>query len=394
VNKKCLNLTEVLFVFQLTGSHERKAITEWIRDKDLDEDIYAELPKLATGHPHIWSPGWLQVSRVIRILEKSTFDASRTPEVGRRADVKELAPIDLEKLRRDMAATIERAKQEDPRELRRQVADLKSQLAKTKTLAPVPVATKIEVPVVRKGELSRLEKMVERLDAIRDRMAQAQQVVVSEVGLLREAIAKVGRPIMPERGPGISQHQTVGTAPPRKVETPAPVRSRPTLGISEDLTGPERRILEALAWMESIGQVDVDPVATAFLSGYTYGGGAFNNPRGRLNVRRLIQYRGGGRLALTEAGRNMIDIPQVPLTTEELHRRVLERLPGPERKILRVLLEAYPKAVNNEELAERAGYAVGGGAFANPRGRLRSLGLVEYQGKGMVVARPLLFLER
>lgn len=34
-----------------------------------------------------------------------------------------------------------------------------------------------------------------------------------------------------------------------------------------------------------------------------------------------------------------------------------------------------------------------GGAFNNPRGRLRSLGLIEYPQPGFVVARPLLFLE-
>lgn len=45
----------------------------------------------------------------------------------------------------------------------------------------------------------------------------------------------------------------------------------------------------------------------------------------------------------------------------------------------------------NEELAARAGYALGG-AYNNPRGRLRSLGLIEYQS-GLVVPKPLLFLE-
>jgi hypothetical protein len=71
----------------------------------------------------------------------------------------------------------------------------------------------------------------------------------------------------------------------------------------------------------------------------------------------------------------------------------MERLPGPERKLLRVLLEAYPTPISNEDLAAKAGYADGGGAFNNPRGRLRSLGLIDYPDKGMVVARPLLFLE-
>lgn len=79
------------------------------------------------------------------------------------------------------------------------------------------------------------------------------------------------------------------------------------------------------------------------------------------------------------------------LTREELHRRVLNRLPGPEQKILRVLLDAYPKPVGNHDLARAAGYEPGGGAFNNPRGRLRSLGLVHYPSQGFVAAREILF---
>jgi hypothetical protein len=81
------------------------------------------------------------------------------------------------------------------------------------------------------------------------------------------------------------------------------------------------------------------------------------------------------------------------LTSDELQRRVLERLPGPEQRLLTPLLQAYPKPMTNEALAEAAGYTAGAGAFNNPRGRLRSLGLVEYPQPGHVVAKPVLFLE-
>lgn len=70
----------------------------------------------------------------------------------------------------------------------------------------------------------------------------------------------------------------------------------------------------------------------------------------------------------------------------------LERLPGPEQKLLREALAAYPESLSNDELARRTGYAIGG-AFNNPRGHLRTLGLIEYPDRGMVRARRLLFLE-
>lgn len=156
------------------------------------------------------------------------------------------------------------------------------------------------------------------------------------------------------------------------------------------MTGPEQRILDAIAWMESIGVTEPEQTAVAFLAGYTIGGGAWNNPRGRLRTNGLIEYRGDN-LALTEAGRALARQPETPLTTEELHQAVMQRLPGPERKLLQVLLDVYPEAISNEELAQRSGYAQGGGAFNNPRGRLRTLGLVEYV-QGGVKARGILFL--
>jgi hypothetical protein len=396
VNKSVLTQVETLIVHRTTSPQDRKAIEGWIEYHGQSKELLESLPGLRDGETWVWSPHWLGKLQRVQMFQRSTFDSAATPKhrEGHRPGAT-LADVDLGQIQERMAATIERAKQEDPRELRRQVADLRSQLAKTKAEAPAPLVTKVEVPVVRKGELARLEKMVERLDAIRDRMAQAQQVMVSEVGRLADAIVKVACPPMKV---GIqSVHNLPGGIEVVRREVPkatlARSASRPTPPDGEDLTGPERRILEALAWMESIGQEDTDQAAAAFLAGYTVGGGAWNNPRGRLHTRGLVEYRSGGRLALTEAGRKLTQAPDAPLTTEELQVRVLDRLPGPERKLLRVLLEAYPQSISNEELAAKAGYAMGGGAYGNPRGRLRSLGLIEYKGKGMVMAKSLLFLE-
>lgn len=159
-----------------------------------------------------------------------------------------------------------------------------------------------------------------------------------------------------------------------------------------DLTGPEQRILDALAWLETVGQREAEQAAVAFLAGYTVGGGAFNNPRGALRGKGLLAYV-GDRLALTDAGRAAAHYPAEALSAEELQRRVLERLPGPEAKILREAIREYPEDLSNEDLARRAGYEPGGGAFNHPRGRLRSLGLIEYPERGRVRARPVLFLE-
>lgn len=163
-------------------------------------------------------------------------------------------------------------------------------------------------------------------------------------------------------------------------------------GEPSGISGPEQRILNAIAWLESIGNDEPNQTAVAFLAGYTYGGGGFNNPRGSLRTKGLVEYV-GERIKLTDNGKGFAHTPIESLTTEELHRKVLSILPSPEQKLLKPLLERYPEAVAGTELAEIAGYMFGSGGFNNPKGRLRSLGLIEYLSGGFVKAKSLLFLE-
>lgn len=177
-------------------------------------------------------------------------------------------------------------------------------------------------------------------------------------------------------------------------ETWARAKSDPNVAVQAEgaITGPEQKILNAIAWMNSIGVDSPEQTAVAFLAGYTIGGGAFNNPRGALRTKGLVEYVAGDCIRLTEAGMSLAATPTTPLTSDEIQRMVLERLPGPEQKILRILIERYPNPINNDELAEASGYSPGGGAYNNPRGRLRTLGLIDYVG-GQVVAKKLLFID-
>lgn len=107
-----------------------------------------------------------------------------------------------------------------------------------------------------------------------------------------------------------------------------------------------------------------------------------------------MEYVPGDKIRLTDEGRRFAVAPDTPLDAKELQSFVMERLPGPEQRILRVLLDHYPNAISNEDCAASCDppYQSGGGAYNNPRGRLRSLGLIEYVG-GKLRAKPLLFLE-
>ena len=113
----------------------------------------------------------------------------------------------------------------------------------------------------------------------------------------------------------------------------------------------------------------------AQLTGYSGKGGAFANALGRLrSTGRIV----GGRdhISITEQGiADLGDFEPLP-SGQALVDHWLTRLAKAERAILSTLLEAWPSALSNDEIAERTGYAAAGGGFANALGRLRTLELI------------------
>jgi uncharacterized protein len=375
VNKKALNQVECLFCFQLTGPQERDAVEGWVSDKGLSDDLGKILPNLKVGCPHVWSPVWLDINREVHIAAKRTFAAGTTPKVGERpVAAKPLAPMEMEKIRKDMAATIEKAKENDPALLKKRIAELE-RLMKARPAEQVEKIVEKEVPVLKNGQLDRTEK-------IADRLAGFVEKFTTELTELRRLIA-----------PAAAPRPVVRTVPARApVARPVTTRESGSVIAEGGLTGPEQKILNAIAWMNSIGVDEPEQAAVAFVAGYTIGGGAFNNPRGALNSKGLVEYRPKDCIRLTDTGRALATVPNEEITNSTLQQKVLDKLPGPEGKILQPLLAAYPSAIHNEELARLAGYSAGGGAYNNPRGRLRTLGLVEYRDGG-VAARSILFPE-
>jgi uncharacterized protein len=393
LNKDVLSQMETLVGMRVLHKLDRAALLAWIEAHDTEgrqEEFLASLASLERGDAWIWSPAWLNVFKRVHIRERETFDSSATPKAGERAVApKEIAPVDLEKLRNQMAAQIERAKADDPRELRKHIAALEVELRKARAAAPAPDP---KVTAERESEIRKeaARSVHQQYGEVLMEIAKAADITNIALNLAKSLAQFVDTITEPRRESRPPAARTPESAPAPRGLLPRPTRkSSPS---TEGLTGPEQRILNAIAWMESIGVGQPEQAAVAFLAGYTVGGGAFNNPRGALRSKGLVAYLGSDRIALTDDGRAAAEFPDSVLTTEELQRRVLERLPGPERRILEVILRTYPRSISNEDCARAAGYEPNGGAYNNPRGRLRSLGLIEYQS-GHLRARDLLFLE-
>ena len=121
-------------------------------------------------------------------------------------------------------------------------------------------------------------------------------------------------------------------------------------------------------------------------------GGNFNAAMAGLLGAGLVTYPGGGRVALTEAGKLRARAEETGVGRGQAAylERVYSRLPTNDSRLLRVLVDHYPDAITRQELSAEAGIGVGGN-FDHSISRLLKLELVHYPGPGMVAAEAVLF---
>lgn len=365
VSKRALNLTECVFAFQLTGPHERKALEGWIAEKGVDEDTGALLPKLSIGEARVWSPSWLRISQTVKIAKKWTFNASSTPTVGQKSDARILAPIDLERIRKDMAATIERAKAEDPKELRRRIAELE-RVAQQKSAAPLFDPEQIKASEERGYDRGYAEGWRKGQDYIAEHWGKADDQ-------LREASRLMGVAFVG----AIRTQPQMTTAPVVRnalVKPSAIVRTRAATAV-ESMVGESglKRMLIALAQRPQGMNAKQLGVRSALASS----SGTFGTYLGKARSSGWIE-GDKGCLVITDAGVAALgEYEPLPTGAALLSHWLRELGDSGASRMLEILAEAYPKSMTADQLGERAGLAASSGTFGTYLGKLRTLELIE-----------------
>lgn len=291
LNKNVLTQAETLIVLRTTSPQDKKAIAGWIEYHGQSKELLDSLPGLANGEAWVWSPSWLQVLRRVRVLRRSTYDSGATPKAGaHKRTPATLAELDLAAVRARMAETIERARAEDPRELRRQIADLQRQL-REKPAAAEPRIERVEVPVLQAGEAASLR---EALDAIRG----VTETLILKLGRCEDALRLATDARQGSRGSApkpVPQHRNGQKYAKRSQSIPNPIS--PSTDGDESISGAQQRILDALAELEALGLPSPERVQVALLAGYTnLSSKGFANAIGRLRSLGLIDYPAPGRV--------------------------------------------------------------------------------------------------
>ena len=384
VAKMVLTQVETLFAMRTTGPQDIAAIEAWVKYHQVGRDVLSTLAGLEDGEAWVWSPHYLKTMARHQIRRRRTFDSGATPGNVRVQDTRPaatLADIDVPALQERMAATIERAKADDPKALRARIAALERQLA----TPPTPVApTVIERPVLTADQLTALTALLGRLETVTLDLSKSVQ---APVVALCEAFQGVATAIGAARAP----QPPAPAAHPVTRPQPAPIPMRRSPGQTEHgitLGKAERAVLTVLAQHPD----GCDRGKLTLLAGYRYSGGFRNS----LSALRSAGYLEGGNeqtMRITAAGRQALG-PVDPLPTgADLQAYWLSHpLTGKaERAILQTLFRA-PAGLTAAELCQRTGYEFSGG-FRNSLSNLRTAGLLEGKNTERMRAAAVL-LER
>jgi uncharacterized protein len=363
INKNILTQADNLFAMRTVGTQDRKAIDEWVveaqGDQEQRDELVRHIATLPLGEGYFWSPAIFGIFRRVKFAARATFDSSRTPKVGeKRVEPTSFAKVDLEALRGEIAQAVEKAKADDPRALRAQIAALQKQL-RERPAVEIPKPEIIEVPVLAAGDADTLQAAAETMRGTADAIMAA----LGRVSAQRPQAAPPKPPVVAVR---LSQASPAG----RGVVSASPPGDL-SLGKAH------RSILTVLAQRGSQGLKEI-----AVRTGYALGGGGFNNALGALRTAGYIVK--GDPTQITEAGIEALGEHEQLPAGPHLLDHWLARLGKAERAILVCVAGVHPRSLTKDEIAVATGYTAGGGGFNNALGRLRTLRLVE--GKNEVKA--------
>lgn len=401
VNKNVLSQVDGMVAMQLTGAHDRAAIEGWIEghgDKRETKELLASLAKMQQGNGLLWVPRD-GILKPMHFPENVTFDSSRTPKRGEKKRETKLKPLNLDKLKDRLAAVEAETKANDPATLKKTIADLQAQLkrAPAKETAAPPDAKAIAAAEARGFARAAIvwwsRGFGDGWEARqRDVKAMLQNAGAAFDQSLKSARANALEQIN-QTSPSGSPAAPPALTPTRQAEAPFPPARQPSPAAGGDgnLSPAKQRILNAIAWMASLGSPAVAKGTVAFLADTTPNSSAFQNNLGALRSSGLIDYPRGGMVQLTADGNALAVAPAAAPTHQAIMQKIADKISPAQMRIVAAAANAFPDDWDKDQLAGAIGTTSSSSAFQNNLGRLRSLGFITYPSKGRIRADERLF---
>jgi hypothetical protein len=238
-----------------------------------------------------------------------------------------------------------------------------------------------------------LQSLPDRIDTLVARLDGILEVEVEEGGWVKPTPAPDPAPRSttllsrePTKPAWREAHEPGPERPPlraRRVDAVSPKQNG-------DLSGPAQRILDALAFFESSGNPSPLKKAVAAFVGVSAATGTWSERMKELALAGMID-SDKQTMRLTDAGRRAADASTAPRSRRELHERWLDKVSQPASKLLRVLIDTYPDAIDKGALAAMVGVSPKTGTWSERLNELRTPGLLEDVNKSEVRAAATLF---
>lgn len=259
---------------------------------------------------------------------------------------------------------------------------------------PPPKERRVELPVLKDAQVRTLERTLAGFDDVGKRFHQALDRAATLGDQAKSAAQEVSTALRafqaaPAARSALVRDQQTGATAASILERPTAVMvSRRTVGTVDDhprtLPKGEHRVLTAIAQYQ--GGVTREQLAV--LTGYKRS--SRDTYVQRLRERGHVE-PAGARLVATARGDAALGHDFEPLPTgHDLLKYWLARLPEGERRVLEIVVEAYPKAVDREVISELTGYRRSSRDTYLQRLRARQLVVVGI-GRGEVKASADLF---
>lgn len=425
VHKDYVTSHETLIAKRVIHPLDRNAVKEWIDgcgDPAMGKEVIGSMAGLSREEGWVWSPEIGFGPKLIKFPMFSTYDSFAAPTGEAVEALKGWATVDLEEVKSKLAAVVEEAKANDPRELRADLAKAKATIANLEKQMAAAVEKKVvtdpeaerkavtdallaaHVDVRRALEALNLRDLergikqaMQATDALTgfqdifDRVSLAVTGPIENLATGKTPIKflekRVGSARLKSAYPAGSGRLADKKAPPaapivRPVQASAP---RPLDDGEVKPLGAERRPLAVLVSVHPAGMTEAQ---WALGTGLKRKGGTWGTYVSRLRTAGRIEKRGDLFYA-TEQGIADVggSVEPMPPPGDLLVDYWASKIPGA-APMLRCLAGFYPNWLTREDLADQLNLAAGGGTFGTYLSRLRAPGLIEEDGEKRVRAHP------
>lgn len=415
LNKNVLTQAQMLIVLRTIAPQDLAAMNAWIDVHGTAEErkvLMESLPSLPVGDAWFWSPGWPTaegIFKLVHVLPIKTFDSAATPKPGERKLIpKNLAHVDLDALKTQMAATIEKAKADNPVVLKKRITELEKKLV---SLEGKPTKTNEDDLMKAQQQFYKIgfDKGVEERDAKWGeafvKLTKGLNAFDASINEILNEKPKISPSVLPQRmileSPASNfKIKSIKISPVQKkerlvnsnIQGDIELRDRLDSGVKTHFTNdPEPFILKkgsqrVLYYLHSVYPKEKSKAQLWIATGYSPGGG-FDNF--------VYELTGHGLIIKTESGKFKAAFEVYREELMENFNASLDlwkaKMKLGSQKVLDFMLQNPEQVYTKNELAEATGYAKGGG-FDNCIYELTGASIIKKSNGGFIINEEILDL--